>query len=160
LDLVEVMFRLSRPSATEDDPPPAPGAATLPESGTDTLPPPGVPTTVGRFRIRCVLGAGTFGTVYKAHDPELHRTVAIRVPRAGAFARAPEEERFLREARSTAQLRHPGIVPVHEIARAADLPCIVSDFIDGPTLADLLRDGRPDFARAAEVVARVADALD
>jgi len=53
--------------------------------------------------------------VYKAHDPKLDRVVAIKVPRAGYFSTPEEEQRFLREARHAARLRHGGIVSVYEI---------------------------------------------
>ena len=106
------------------------------------------------------LGRGTFGTVYKARDPELERVVAIKVPRAGSFATPEEEERFLREARAAAQLSHPGIVPVQEIAHDRGLPYLVSEYVEGLTLADLLTGRRPAFREAAELVAAVADALD
>ena len=82
------------------------------------------PTAIGKFQVLELLGRGAFGTVYKARDPELERIVAIKVPRAGYFSTPEEEQRFLREARSAARLRHSGIVPVYEIAHAAGLPYI------------------------------------
>jgi WD40 repeat protein/serine/threonine protein kinase len=118
------------------------------------------PKTIGKFQVVKLVGHGAFGSVYKARDAELDRTVAIKVPRAGTFASQEEEERFLREARSAAQLKHPSIVQVHEIARDAGVPYIVTDYIDGPTLADLLTGRRPSFRDAAELVAKIADALD
>src|SRR5262245_29900569 len=62
--------------------------------------------TLGRFEVLTVVGLGAFGTVYKARDPELDRTVAIKVPRPGNVGSGEYRERFLREARSVAQLRH------------------------------------------------------
>ena len=108
---------------------------------------------LGRFRLIEVLGQGAFGTVYRARDPELDRTVAIKVPRAGSVAGQKESERFLREARSAAQLRHPSIVTVHEVGQAESLPYLVSDFVPGVTLADLLSARRPGFRASAELVA-------
>ena len=91
---------------------------------------------------------GAFGTVYKARDPELDRVVAVKVPRAGNVAGPQELDRFLREARIAAQLRHPTIVSVHEVGQADGLPYIVSDFVQGVTLADLLSAaGRPSANR-------------
>src|SRR5262245_15581127 len=69
---------------------------------------------MGKFELLVTLGVGAFGTVYKARDSELDRTVAIKVPRANSVGSGEHLERFLREARSVAQLRHPYIVPVHE----------------------------------------------
>src|SRR5580693_372096 len=65
------------------------------------------PQKLGRFEVLGVLGRGAFGTVYKARDPELDRVVALKVPRSGNLASPLEIDRFLREARSVAQLRHP-----------------------------------------------------
>src|SRR5262249_44034665 len=73
------------------------------------------PAKIGRFDVLAVLGRGAFGIVYEARDPGLARTVAVKVPAIGYFQSAEEEERFLREARNAAQLKHPAIVPVHEI---------------------------------------------
>src|SRR5689334_19211010 len=72
--------------------------------------------TLGRFELLRELGRGSFGTVYQARDPHLERTVALKVPRAGAIG--DEHGRALREARSAAQLRHPGIVSVYEVNEA------------------------------------------
>src|SRR5262249_16896116 len=95
-----------------------------------------------------------------ARDPDLKRVVAIKVPRAGYFAAAEEEERFLREARSAAQLVHHHIVPVHEIGREGGLPYIVSDYVAGRTLAQVLAGRRPGFREAAALAADIALALD
>ena len=70
---------------------------------------------LANFELVDVVGQGAFGTVYKARDPELDRVVALKVPRAGSLAGPAELDRFLREARSAAQLRHPSIVTVHEV---------------------------------------------
>jgi WD40 repeat protein/tetratricopeptide (TPR) repeat protein/tRNA A-37 threonylcarbamoyl transferase component Bud32 len=114
---------------------------------------------LGRFELLDVVGQGAFGTVYKARDPELDRVVAIKVPRAGNLAGPQDLGRFLREARSAAQLRHPSIVSVHEVAQGDGIPYLVSDFAQGMTLSDLLSARRPGFREAAELVAAVANAL-
>jgi tRNA A-37 threonylcarbamoyl transferase component Bud32 len=119
-----------------------------------------LPGHVGRFAVLGRLGRGAFGTVYKARDPGLDRVVAVKVPRAGTFATAEEEARFLREARAAARLTHPGIVSVYEVSADGEAPAIVSELVDGPTLADRLTAGRLTFREAAEMVAALADALD
>jgi serine/threonine protein kinase len=106
-----------------------------------------------------VLGRGAFGTVFMARDPELDRVVAVKVPRTGNLSGGEELERFLREARSVAQLRHPSIVSVHEVGQADGVPFLVSDFVRGVTLADLLASRRPHPREAASLLAAVADAL-
>jgi serine/threonine-protein kinase len=115
---------------------------------------------LGRFELLSVVGTGAFGSVYKARDPHLDRTVAVKVPRAGNLPDRAELDRFLREARTTAQLRHPAIVPVYEVGQEGGLPYLVSDFVEGVTLEDRLTTGRLPFRAAAELVATVAEALD
>lgn len=73
-----------------------------------------VPKKLGRFKILSRLGSGTFGTVYRAHDPVLDREVALKVPRAAALEKPEARARFLREPKAAAQLRHPHIVPVYD----------------------------------------------
>jgi WD40 repeat protein/tRNA A-37 threonylcarbamoyl transferase component Bud32 len=115
---------------------------------------------LGRFELISVVGTGAFGTVYKARDPQLDRTVAVKVPRAGNLPGGQELNRFLREARSTGQLRHPGIVPVYEVGQEDGLPYLVSDFVEGVTLADRLTAGSLSLRESALIVAAVAEALD
>lgn len=117
------------------------------------------PRKLGKYELIEPVGVGSFGTVYKARDSELDRTVAIKVPRAIQLATKEELERFLREARSVARLRHPSIVSVHEIGQWDETPYLVSDFVQGSTLADLLSARRPAPREAAELVATTADAL-
>jgi tRNA A-37 threonylcarbamoyl transferase component Bud32 len=112
-----------------------------------------------KYELLDTVGQGAFGTVYKARDPELDRVVAVKVPRAGNLAGPEELDRFLREARSVAQLRHPSIVPVHDVGQADGVPYLVSDFVQGVTLADRLSARRPGFCESAALVASVADAL-
>jgi serine/threonine protein kinase len=116
---------------------------------------------LGKFELIEELGIGSFATVFRARDTELERTVAIKVPRAGQLAGRSDVDRFLREARSVAQLKHPGIVALYDIGQADDGTCyLIVEFIEGSTLADGLRRRRPGFREAAELIAAVADALD
>jgi serine/threonine protein kinase len=73
--------------------------------------------TLGKFELMDLVGSGAFGSVYKARDPELDRVVAIKVPRESNVGNGRDLDRFLREARSVAQLRHPSIVPIHEVGQ-------------------------------------------
>ncbi|MEO2025281.1 MAG: protein kinase, partial [Fuerstiella sp.] len=95
--------------------------------GTDTTATfrPDTVKSIGHFDLQEQLGMGAFGTVWKAHDTELDRTVAIKIPRQGQL-NAEDSEKFLREARAAAQLKHPGIVSVHEVGRENDTVYIVS----------------------------------
>jgi serine/threonine protein kinase len=114
---------------------------------------------LGKFEILSELGVGAFGTVYQARDPELDRTVALKVPRAGNLSGREDQDRFLREARSAAQLRHPNIVPLYEVGQAEGMPYLVSAYVQGVTLADLLTSRQLTVREAAELVAVVANAL-
>ncbi|MFH1266461.1 MAG: protein kinase [Planctomycetota bacterium] len=67
-----------------------------------------------------VLGEGGFGTVYLAHDDELSRPVAIKVPRRCQVSRPEDVEMYMAEARVVARLDHPGIVPVYDVGRTDD----------------------------------------
>jgi tetratricopeptide (TPR) repeat protein len=117
------------------------------------------PVRLGRFELRAPLGKGSFGTVYQAWDPALERTVAVKVPRRDTFLDPEEVERFLREARSAAQLRHPSIVAVYEAGVIEGTCYLVSEFVPGMTLAQRLSAGRLSFRQSAELVAQVAEAL-
>jgi serine/threonine protein kinase len=113
---------------------------------------------IGRFELVSRIGLGGFGTVWKARDTELERTVAVKIPRKGQLA--PEEvEQFLREARAAAQLRHPNIVPVHEVGREDDTIFIVSDLIRGVSLDDWLSGATPGPREASRLMATIGDAV-
>jgi WD40 repeat protein/tetratricopeptide (TPR) repeat protein/tRNA A-37 threonylcarbamoyl transferase component Bud32 len=115
---------------------------------------------LGKFRLIDKVGAGAFGVVWKAKDTELGRMVAVKIPHASHLGTRQATERFFREGRSAARLRHPGIVSVHEVNNFEGLPYLVSDLIAGITLGDLLTGHRLDPRAAADLVAHVADALD
>lgn len=124
--------------------------------GTDPV---AIPPAIGKYDILGVLGRGAFGLVYKAKDWELGRLVALKMPRAGDFGSDEEQQRFLREARSAASLKHPGIVDVYGVSHEEGTTCIISEFIDGLALSELLTGPKLGYDRVAEIVSEVADAL-
>jgi WD40 repeat protein len=89
---------------------------------------------IGRFEVRGRLGAGAFGDVYLAYDPQLDREVALKVAKPGTLDTPERAARFVREARSAANLRHPHIVPLYETGRDGNRLFIASAFIPGRTL--------------------------
>jgi tRNA A-37 threonylcarbamoyl transferase component Bud32/tRNA 2-selenouridine synthase SelU len=115
---------------------------------------------LGRFQLLGQVGVGAFGAVWRARDPQLDRLVALKLLHPGLVSSAADRERFQREARAAAQLRHPGIVTVHEVTTLDGVPAIVSDFIDGVTLREFLEVRRLTFRESAGLVAQVAEALD
>src|SRR4051812_36507405 len=99
-----------------------------------------VPQQVGRYRIEKVLGQGGFGLVYLAHDGQLQRLVAIKVPHRKLVDRPGTAEAYLTEARTVANLDHPNIVPVYDVGSTEDCPFfIVSKYIGGADLAARLK---------------------
>ncbi len=122
-----------------------------------------MPAQIGRFRIVQRLGAGGMGAVYKAHDSQLHRLVAIKVPRfqGSPVQRQHLQQRFLREARAAAALKHRHVCPIHDVGEHSGLPYIVMQFVEGRSLAERLQEiGRFEDCRQAVVLVReVAEAL-
>ena len=118
------------------------------------------PVSVGRYELGEIIGRGAFGVVHRAWDTRSGATVALKRPRPGAVETAEAVERFLREARAAAGLRHPSIVPIHDAGQADGEVFLVSDLIEGRNLADELAVRRPDFRRSAEWVAALAEALE
>lgn len=116
---------------------------------------------LGDFELLAEVGVGSFGHVFRARDTRSGRTVAIKVERAGRNTSPQEHERFVREARSAAELRYPGIVQLLERGQTDDgISFLVSEFIDGQTLAERISSNCPDARTAAGIVASIADALD
>ena len=124
----------------------------LVDDGTDTY------RTFSRFDLLELIGSGSFGTVWKSRDRELDRTVAVKIPHQGQLSPV-EAEQFLREARAAAQLKHPNIVSVHEVGRDRGHVYIVSDYVEGLDLAKWLEAVKVTPNEAAEMCARIADAL-
>jgi serine/threonine protein kinase/formylglycine-generating enzyme required for sulfatase activity len=118
------------------------------------------PQRIGRYRVEKVLGQGGFGLVYLAHDDQLQRLVAIKVPHRNLVVRPEAAEAYLTEARTVANVDHPHIVPVFDVGSTKDCPCyVVSKYIDGTDLAKLLKRSRLTIHEGVDLVATVAEAL-
>ena len=107
-------------------------------------------TILGPYRIEGLLGAGGMGQVYKAHDSRLDRMVAIKL------AGARFSDRFGREARATAALNHPNICTLHDIGPNY----LVMELVEGPTLADRIRQGALSLDEALPIARQLAEALE
>lgn len=114
---------------------------------------------IGHFELIERVGRGGFGVVYRALDTRLQRQVALKIPRRGCFGTEDEETRFLREARSAANLRHPNIVQVFEVGTESGSHYIAAEFIEGMNLADVLKGQQLDFRKAAALLEKIAAAL-
>lgn len=106
-----------------------------------------------------ILGQGGMGVVVAARDQKLDRLVAIKLPRNEGFATDEQRERFLREARSAARLRHPNICPIYEVGELDQRPFITMGFIQGHTLSGWAKQTKPSARRIAEKVALLARAV-
>jgi len=113
---------------------------------------------VGRFELRRVLGKGAQATVWLAHDERLDREVAVKLLNPGADALSVHQ--WLHEARAVSRLAHPNIVPVFEADEVNGQSYLVFEFVDGPTLAQVLRArGALPAHEAVQAMLGVLDAL-
>jgi serine/threonine protein kinase/serine phosphatase RsbU (regulator of sigma subunit) len=128
-----------------------------PASSRPSAPDPEMPAAIGRYEIRGVLGRGGFGAVYRGYDRHLDRQVAIKVPLLKPTKAL--EELVPQEARKLAQLKHPGIVTVHDVGVHEGVCFIVSEYLDGRNLNDWMKDRTITWPEAATIIATLADAL-
>jgi eukaryotic-like serine/threonine-protein kinase len=119
-----------------------------PRAVPETLPgvtQPGAPAVrqVGRYLIRERLGRGGMATVFKAHDPDIGRDVAIKFLHAALCEDDEYRSRFLREARAAGGLSHPNIVTVHDVGEIEGRPYMAMEMLDGQPLSDEMSNGKP-----------------
>jgi hypothetical protein len=136
-----------------DSPPAAPEPADAP--ARDPL----VGRTLGRYRILGVVGKGGMGTVYEAEDPELRRTVALKIL-PPAVARDPKRlERFKREARSVAALSHPNVVTLHSVEEEGEIHFLTMELVHGEPLDRLIPDHGLDLGEILDRATQLAEGL-
>jgi serine/threonine-protein kinase len=118
---------------------------------------------LGRYEIAGKLGQGAMGVVYKARDPLIDRTVAIKTVALAGLSREESgafEQRFYREAKSAGRLNHPNIVTVYDVGRSGDLAYIAMEFLEGQSLREVLDSGVVlTIDRVSDIAAQVADGL-
>ena len=114
---------------------------------------------LGNFEIVALIGRGGMGEVYRARDPRLKRDVAIKTLPSGFAADRDRIARFEREARAASALNHPNIVSVHDIGTEGSVSFIVSELVDGETLARVIQRGPLPLRKLIDVSTQICDGL-
>ena len=113
---------------------------------------------IGHFEIRTLLGEGHFGSVYSAFDTKLERIVALKIPRDGRLSKNSISD-FLKEARAASAIRHPNVLQVYEVGQIDERPYIVTEFIEGISLANWLRSRETRPRHLAEIMCQICDGV-
>ena len=124
--------------------------------------PPGVAEVAQLFpqlEIIALIGKGGMGAVYKARQPALDRTVALKILPSQTAGGPGFVERFNREARALAKLNHPNIVAVYEFGQVNGLPFFIMEYVDGLNLRELERAGKLSAREALQIVPQICEAL-
>jgi serine/threonine protein kinase/Tfp pilus assembly protein PilF len=116
-------------------------------------------THLGRYEIRSLLGRGGMGEVYRAHDTQLERLVALKILPAEFATNQERMRRFVQEAKAASALNHPNILTIYEVGQTDSAHFIVTEFIEGATLRQCLTRGRRSLREVLEVGIQVASAL-
>jgi eukaryotic-like serine/threonine-protein kinase len=120
-----------------------------------------LPETIGRFHVIEAIGEGAMSIVYKAFDPEINRTLAIKVLRGECAADPEYRYRFVQEAKAAGKLTHPNIVTIFDVGEAEAGPYIAMEYLEGPTLDKLMLSARRVSIREAVIYGiQLAEALD
>lgn len=116
---------------------------------------------VGRYEIQSPIGEGAMATVYRAHDPDIDRIVAIKLLKTQLREDPEYRARFLREAKGAGVLSHPNIVTVYDVGEQDGHPYMAMEFIEGPTISAILREKRVlPIAEVVHIAIQLARALD
>ena len=128
----------------------------------DEMPGHDAPTgRIGRFQIRDLIGQGATAKVFRAYDPEINRTLAIKVLQPELSRNEDYRMRFLREARGAGVLSHPNIVTVFDVGEVEDQPYIAIELIDGQSLSELLKEKKTlPVENVVDIGIQLAQALD
>ena len=117
-------------------------------------------TTIGRYRILERLGQGGMGVVYRAFDPQIERTVAIKVISAQLVDQPEHRERFFREARAAGRLTHRNIITIFDLGEDNGQPYIAMEYVEGVSLDVRMRAGEPlSLSQKIGVMIDICDAL-
>jgi len=128
-------------------------------------PPEQIPPTIGRYQVQESIGYGAMGAVYKAFDPLIKRTLAIKTIRLDIPRQSPQYksfiERFYHEARISGTLSHPNIVTLFDIGEEGGVPYLAMEFVEGETLSSILERGvRFPPEKVIGLISQIASAVD
>ena len=115
--------------------------------------------TIGHYQILEKLGSGGMGEIFKAQDPRLNRFVAIKSLSVSGADDAERRRRFTQEAQAASALNHPNIITIHDVLSEGGTEYIVTEFIAGKTLAELIVTGGLGIAKTLQYGVQIADAL-
>lgn len=117
-------------------------------------------TKIGRYEIIEQLGKGGFGYVFLPLDPKLQRKVAIKVPRWDRRLTDHAIKQFLKEGKMLAQVNHPSIVGVHDVATTDDgVPFVVMEFVEGKDLSYLIKQEKLTLDEIVEILLKISVSL-
>ncbi|MBL0313656.1 MAG: serine/threonine protein kinase [Holophagaceae bacterium] len=124
-----------------------------------------LPSAIGRYEIKRLLGSGAMGSVYLAEDPRIKRKVAVKVVKMDAMRSDADRQeymlRFQREAEISGLLNHPGIVAIYDVGESALGPFLAMEFVPGEPLDHIIKSGSPlPIMDKLKIAAGVAEALD
>jgi serine/threonine-protein kinase len=116
---------------------------------------------LGRYQLIEIVGEGAMARVYKAYDPEINRSIAVKLLKPQLASDAQYRARFLREAKGAGILSHPNIVTIYDVGVDGERPYIAEELVEGMTLADLMRSGKQlSTHEIVEIGTQLARALD
>jgi eukaryotic-like serine/threonine-protein kinase len=116
-------------------------------------------TFIGPYRVEAFIGAGGMGVVYRAKDPKLRRTVALKLLTVGAWANGEQRLRFIMEARAASALNHPNIVAIYDIGQSAGREFIAMEYVPGVPLHGVIPPGGLPMDRALEIALQIVGAM-
>lgn len=116
--------------------------------------------TLAHYRVISHLGAGGMGEVYLAQDTRLDRTVALKILPADVASDRERMRRFEHEAKAAAALNHPNVAHIYEIGESDGVRFLAMEYVEGRTLAELIRNGQLDTPVILDIAIQIADALE